>query len=377
MSWHEPDLDGPGTGIAFVSSNIVFYDNPTQGTPLPYKLVNVNGVKVAVTSVLSEFFSDQVLERKAVPQNGAAESQSISVTPAVPALKSVVEKMKAEKPDLMILLSYAKVEESKEFGKQVPDFDVILTTGPEEPLDRAEYVGKTMVIQVGAKGKHVAILGYYPDAKTKIKFEEVDLDKFRFKNNPNMVQLMQDFQDELKELDLSVNEKQIPHPSGATYLGAKKCGECHKKAFAKWSTTKHSRAYESLIKGRPDYEGKWVARDHDVECLACHVTGWDPQVVVPFESGFRSPELTPNLMGQQCENCHGPGSEHVKAELNFKKTLKATDPTLLKWRQKLHLDQTIAQSEKGCYKCHDGDNSPKFLGHFQDYFKQIQHIGKD
>jgi hypothetical protein len=373
MSWHEPEGDGNGTGLAFVSSNIVFYDNPMQGTPLPYRIVNLNGVKVAVTSVLGDFYRDQV-----IPRNSKSEGQSISVAPALLALKAAVEKMKAEKPDLMVLLSYSKVEESKDFAQQIPDFDVVLTGGgPEDPLEKPEYVGHTMVVQVGTKGKHVAILGYYPDAKTKIRFEQLDLDKFRFKNNPNMVQLMQDFQDELKDLDLAANEKQIAHPSGATYLGAKKCGECHKKAFAKWSTTKHSHAFESLTKGRPDYQGKWVDRVHDVECIACHVTGWNPQEVVPYEGGFKSPELTPQLVGQQCENCHGPGSEHVKAELSFKKTLKASDPNLLKWRQKLHMDQTIAKSSEGCYKCHDGDNSPGFRDKYEEYFKQIQHIGKD
>jgi hypothetical protein len=373
MSWHEPDGDAPGNGLAFVSSNIVFFDNPEQGTPLPYRITVVNGIKIGVTSVIGDFYRDQV-----IPRGNDQTGQPISVKPPVPALKAAVEKMKADKPDLMVLLSYGKLEETNEFVKQVPDFDVVLTAGgPEEPLERTEQLGKSMVVQVGGKGKHVAVLGFYPKAAPKIKFELIDLDKFRFKNNTAMVQLMQDFQDELKDADLAVNEKAVATASGATYLGAKKCGECHKKAFAKWSTTKHSHAYESLTKGRPDYEGKWVDRVHDVECIACHVTGWDPQEVVPFESGFRSPELTPHLVGQQCENCHGAGSEHVKAELNFKKTLKATDPTLLKWRQKMHLDQTIAQSATGCYKCHDGDNSPKFAGKFQEYFKQIQHIGKD
>lgn len=375
MSWHEPDGDAPGNGLAFVSANIIFFDNPDQGTPLPYRITEINGVKIGVTSVLGDFYRDQVIVN---PKNQNDAGQPIKVVPPIPALQAVVAKMKAEKPDLMVLLSYGKIEESTQFAKEVPGFDVVLTAGgAEEPVERAELIGKSMLVEVGGKGKHVAVLGYYPDAEQKLKFELIDLDKFRFKNNPDMVHLMQEFQDELQEADLAVKEQAVLHASGASYLGAKKCGECHKKAFAKWSTTKHSHAYESLIKGRPDYPGKWVARNHDVECLACHVTGWDPQEVVPFESGFRSPMLTPHLVGQQCENCHGPGSEHVKAELNFKKTLKATDPTLLKWRQKMHLDQTIAQSHTGCYKCHDGDNSPGFEKKFPEYFKQIQHLGKD
>jgi len=33
----------------------------------------------------------------------------------------------------------------------------------------------------------------------------------------------------------------------------------------------------------------------------------------------------------------------------------------------------MVQKETGCYKCHDGDNSPKFK--FVDYYKQISHKG--
>ncbi|MDB5387222.1 MAG: 5-nucleotidase/2 3-cyclic phosphodiesterase-like esterase [Planctomycetaceae bacterium] len=213
MSWHEPDGDTPGKGLAFVSANIVFFDNPEQGTPLPYRVVEINGVKIGVTSVLGDYYRDQF-----IPKDNNQPGQPITVKPPIPALQAAVAKIKAEKPDLMVLLSYGKVEESREFAKQVPDFDVVLTAGgPEEP-DRTEQLGKSMLVQVGGKGKHVAVLGYYPEATPKIKSEMIDLDKFRFKNNPDMVQLMQDFQDELKDADLAVSEKSVSHASGANYL---------------------------------------------------------------------------------------------------------------------------------------------------------------
>ncbi len=45
-------------------------------------------------------------------------------------------------------------------------------------------------------------------------------------------------------------------------------------------------------------------REFDAECISCHTTGF------PYKSGFVSAEATPFLKGNQCENCHGPGSLH-------------------------------------------------------------------
>ncbi len=366
-------LHSPEKGLAFVSSNIVFFEAPDIGTPVPYKIVDVNGVKVGVMSVLGDFYRDQV-----IPRENKEPNPPITVNDPVTGLTAAIAQMKEkeqQQPDLLVLLSYCKVDDTKALAKKVPGFDIIITAGgPEEPLDKTEQIGKSMLVQVGTKGKHVAIIGYYPDnAKQPLKFELVDLDKARFKNDPAMVKLMQDFQDVLADEKLAETEKGIAHESGAEFTGAAKCGECHTKAYAKWKTTNHARAYDDLKTGPHNYkpEGNWIPRHHDVECLACHVTGWDPRDVVKFDTGFESFEKSKHLAGQQCENCHGPGSEHVKAEELLKKTRKGNDPALAKWRQKMHLDETMAQKETGCYKCHDGDNSPKF--NFADFYKKISH----
>lgn len=363
-------LHSPEKGLAFISSNIVFFESPDLGTPLPFKIAEVNGVKIGVTAVLGDNYRDDV-----IPKENKDPNPPITVSNIATGLGAALKSMKEQQPDLLVLLSYCKVDDTRALAKKIPEFDVIITAGgPEEPLDKTEQIGKSMLVDVGAKGKHVAVIGYYPnDPKQRLKFELVDLDKIRFKNNPAMVKLMEDFQAELADERLAENEKGVAHESGSEFVGAAKCGVCHTKAYAKWKTTDHAKAYDDLKTGPRHYkpDGKWIPRQHDTECLACHVTGWDPKEVIRFESGFESFEKSAHLAGQQCENCHGPGSDHVKTEELLKKSRKGDDPNILKWRQKMHLDTTLAQKDTGCYKCHDGDNSPKF--NFDEFYKRISH----
>ena len=55
--------------------------------------------------------------------------------------------------------------------------------GPEDGKAKPEKIGKTLLLNVGLKGKHVGVVGFYPDAKNaseRIKFELVSLDAERF-----------------------------------------------------------------------------------------------------------------------------------------------------------------------------------------------------
>ena len=101
-------------------------------------------------------------------------------------------------------------------------------------------------------------------------------------------------------------------PSGRKFVGSEKCGECHTKALEIWAKTPHAHATESLIHP-PNSRGD-IPRHFDPECLSCHVTGWEPQKLYPFDSGYLSLAETPHLQHNGCENCHGPGSAHAAAE---------------------------------------------------------------
>ncbi|WP_298868788.1 multiheme c-type cytochrome [uncultured Gimesia sp.] len=358
LQLHNPDPASPDTTPTFLAANILILETPNLGKN-HFKIVNVGGVKIAVTSIIGKSHMEKLTD----------------MTWLEPAkvLPEVIKKMEATKPDLMILLSHSKKEESKSLAEKFPVFDILLTAGGvEDPIGEPEFIGKTMMVDVGHKGKSAGVVGYYPqktaknDPAKRFRFTVIELDKQRFQDTPRMAEQMQFYQDRLKQEDLAAKELPIDHPRGSDFVGAETCGECHTKAYEKWLTTKHAGAYESLITGREDQKGqKIISRIYDAECLSCHVTGWHPQEVIRYKSGFVNKKESPHLLGQQCENCHGPGSKHIEL----------VDMDKLEEAKKV-MRVTLAEAKKNtCYQCHDLDNSPKF--EFDSYWKKIEHPWRD
>jgi hypothetical protein len=158
-----------------------------------------------------------------------------------------------------------------------------------------------------------------------------------------------------------VAQRQRSHPQqleqpGAAFVGASACAECHRTACQVWNNSKHSQAYDALVKyGQPqtsitrDGRQLLIGRQYDPECVICHTTGF------AFKTGFRSEQETPQLRANGCENCHGPASLHVQ----FPK-----DP---KYWQPLHR----TASANLCISCHDSENDPHF--DFSKYWPKIVH----
>ena len=361
-------LHRPDDGLPFVCANVKLYNTDDLGR-LTSRTVEVGGVKIGVTAILGAGY-----KRELLPESSTGESM-IEIANPTDALPAVLETLQSQQPDLLVLLSHAPLEESRGLASKFPQFDLILSAGgPEDPEGKPEQIGRTQLVTVGVKGKSVGVVGYFPDAQQKLRFELVNLDKDRFQAAPEMRARMVAYQDTLRDEKLAETEPALAHPSGAEFVGAEKCGACHKKAFSKWSTTKHAHAFESLSRGRKEQEATWVSRIYDPECLACHVTGWQPQEALRYTSGYQAQQTTPHLLGQQCENCHGPGSRHVEEEEIWQKQKGQLSDELVKWRKAAHLDAQLAK-DKVCYQCHDLDNSPTF--EYDKYWKEVVHPWRD
>jgi len=158
----------------------------------------------------------------------------------------------------------------------------------------------------------------------------------KLQQEPALVGLYKDYQQLVKEHNLVQKYPRFSPPEGLKFVGSDACRSCHQYEYQQWRTTAHAHAYATLEK---------VGSQYDPECVLCHVVGME------YESGFISQEQTAHLKDVGCENCHGPGSEHVK--------------TLGKLK--------TAGPKSTCLNCHTPEKSTEYAGNEAAYLEKIIH----
>jgi hypothetical protein len=335
----------------FVSANVQSVFDEDFGLTHRYRVVERGGKRIGVTQVLGK-------ERGANLQNVDFQFQ-----PPAEALPAVLEKLKAEKCDLLILLANSSIEEARQLAAQFGDFDFVVAAGDSDPpspeMDPIEGT-ETKLLELSHKGMYAGVLGIYDDPKQPLRYQRVPMDG-RFPDSEEMVAMMAAYQEQLKGQGLpGLGLRPNPHPTGRRFVGSESCAECHTDEYDIWKKTPHAHATETLVK-------LTTPRQFDPECLSCHVTGWEPQQIYPFVSGFESIAKSAHLLGNGCENCHGPGADHVAAENG---DVDADDDRLEELRTQVRLTLEDARKQD-CYRCHDLDNSPEF--DFETYWPKMEH----
>lgn len=343
----------------FVSANVVLLDPELMPKT---KVLTVGSRRIGVTTALH-------------PEHyGSGSSDEILVQPLEESLKAAAEELAEKEADFRVLLLYGTVEQAEDVVRRDGSWDVILAAADAgEPGYQPRTIegAQTRILVPGHKGMYVCLIGLFPDDENPVRYGRVAL-THEFSDSPEMMQLLASYQDQLKALGLEgLGLRPISHPSGREFVGSETCGECHTSAYDKWETTPHHHATTSLIEPGERTE---VPRHYDPECLSCHVTGWNPQRYYPYTSGYLSLEETPRMVGNGCENCHGPGSQHVAAEMG---EIDADDDQLTALREQMRLP--LDRARETCLECHDLDNSPDFHkeGAFEEYWEQIEHYGLD
>lgn len=336
--------DGP---TKLLSANIV----PGPGFEAiiqPHVLVEAGPVKLGVTAVVDP----AAIEKLSDPDR---EALIPAVKPADEVLPGILKDLEG-RSDYQVLMVQAPPEEARRLAKAFPGFDVVVATSeaPDPEADpQVVNDGKTMIVNVGRRGKYVGAVGFFDGSAPK--YQRVGLtEKYDGKDG----EVKRIIEDEYRGILKGVGTVEgfprhdyVGGAPGAKFLGAESCKTCHPNTFLKWSATKHAQAFSSLEHDpKPDVI-------YDAECITCHTTGFE------YNSGWRSAELTPNLKGNQCENCHGPGSKHAAA------------PDDMALRNAMKLTSEQADKNRLCSKCHDEDNSPKFV--FETYWPQVIHKGLD
>ncbi|WP_169976760.1 multiheme c-type cytochrome [Tautonia rosea] len=290
--------------------------------------VKVGGLSVGILAVVDprtitalndpeqDFFFQRVLD----------PMESVQV--ALPSLQS--------ETDLQVLMVQGPSDLARTLAEAFPEVEIVVGKSEYEYAPaRPERLhdGTTTLVLVGKKGQQVGVLDLFAATPDRPRYRRVRLDSRYHDIEPIRSLLGEEYLNRLDQNDVVENYPRRPHPSGARFVGAETCKNCHPNTYQKWSTTKHAYAWPAIETGA---RGN---RTMDAECVSCHATGFE------YESGFVNLATTPHLRNQQCENCHGPGSLHI------------TDPMNWEYRSQMVLTREEAEQSL-CIRCHDSDNDP-------------------
>ena len=345
--------------MQFISANIVLFD-PSMLKSV--RIIESGKRKIAVTTAI-----DPAVAGKNI-------SSEITINDPVEELTKVAKQLTNAVCDYRVLLWYGNEVSAAALLMKVPNWDlVVLGNDDGEPTFQPETLpGSTAkIVRVGHKAMNAVLIGLYDD-KSKFQYARVPL-THEFDDSPEMMTQFASYQKHLEALGLEgLGLRPIPHPTSRKFVGSEACGDCHTTAYKIWQQTPHAKATDSLV--HPPNNRANVPRHFDPECLSCHSTGWNAQDFYPYETGYLSLTKTPKLIGNGCENCHGPGAAHAAAETG---DIEADDTKLASLRESMQLP--LAKARDTCMECHDIDNSPDFHkdGAFEKYWSKIEHKGLD
>jgi hypothetical protein len=315
-------------------------------------VVSAGPVKLGITSVTDP----ETLQKLADPDK---ETLLPTVKQPGDVLAAVFAELDA-KSDYQVLMVQGPPDQAKRLAEAYPGFDIVIATSGEitDPINRdGEHLNgdNTILVTVGQKGKKVGVFGFYPNQPKRLSYYLVSLGTNYDGPATAMKDLVQkEYRDTLKNFDVigSFPRRDFVNGApGATFVGAETCKTCHPNTYMKWSTTKHFQAFNALLHDvKPNTQ-------FDAECVSCHTTGFG------YNSGWLSEAKTPYLAGNQCENCHGPGSAHAA---------KPDDAAI---RKTIALTAEKADKNLLCIRCHDEENDTKF--DFMKRWGEIVHKGLD
>ncbi|MGP0069875.1 MAG: multiheme c-type cytochrome [Isosphaeraceae bacterium] len=342
-------LNDLGDTTKVVVANV---EAPDYGTFFrPSLIVPAGPVKLGVTAVIDP----EALKKLNDPDKDVNFPKIQRPDEVLPGVLADLE----PKSDYQVLMVQGPPALARRLAEAYPGFDIVVSTSDYDDVlkHEAEMLNndKTMLVSVGRKGKYVGVFGLYPKETERLRYQVVTLDKKYDGPATAMKKLIEDeFRDTLRVAGVVENYVRTGYARGAPgaiYVGADNCKSCHPNTYMKWSTTKHVHAFEAVEK---DPKPNSI---YDAECITCHTTGFE------YTSGWVSKEKTPYLAGNQCENCHGPGSKHVE------------EPDNVEFRKLMAVTAEQANKNQLCTNCHDGDNSPHF--DFATYYGKIVHKALD
>jgi 2',3'-cyclic-nucleotide 2'-phosphodiesterase (5'-nucleotidase family) len=167
-----------------LASNIKY--KQTKIEPL-YAVQNYQNVRLGITGTIRADLQ-QYLE-PVVSANFQFENQ-------INSLQHVIKKL-SNISDFLILLSHSGIEQDRTIAKQFSDINIIIGGHSQSILAIPEQVGSTSIFQVGESGYRVGVISlWFEDKMFKMMEHNVILLTSEMKNDPNVLQMIQDYHSE-------------------------------------------------------------------------------------------------------------------------------------------------------------------------------------
>ncbi|HTR96789.1 MAG TPA: multiheme c-type cytochrome [Candidatus Acidoferrales bacterium] len=324
------------TQLPLVCANL--WDKETKKTLVaPYVIKKVGSVTVGIFGLTS----DKV-------DLGPARD-SVTVEDPTAAGKRTVDELRKKGATVVVLLSELGKVESEDFVTAVDGIDAVICGRNVPLLQKGRMVKNTVACYGGEQGQYIGQTVITLDAQRKMTTGDNDTYILgpEVGEKPEVLALVKSFEDSFndklrkieKERAAKAEMSRMNGGNGASeqavdhYLGAEFCARCHQAEYDQWKTTKHSKAWQTLVD---------VKKDAMAECIQCHVTGYKQP------GGFQTADDVARLSNVQCENCHGMGTQHEAYPTTARRITAAT-----------------------CEKCHTVSNSPTF--NFAIYEPHILH----
>lgn len=297
--------------LPLISANLV----DEKGAPVfpPYVIRRVNGKSVGIFGVIGD--TSEITEKVDEITKGA-----VSVQDAMAAAQAVVKELKEKKVDYVIALTHQGITRDGVIARRIPGIDLVVGGHDKQKTAEPYRADKTLIVQAGEKGQYQGLL--------RVAIDEAEAGEVQNKlvpygddipDDPAVKSMLVEYNDQLATMYGGENKS-----AGAVVLRLAACESCHSDKIAKWKSSDHAMAYDTLVK---------KSKQYDPNCLKCHTTRYNQ----PGGFDMKSPQL--ELANVQCESCHGSASEH----LNDASKKPAPRPAM-----------------SLCLKCHTVDRCPGF-----------------
>jgi len=316
----------------FVSANLTGKDNALLFKP--YLIKRVGQVNVGIFGIMGDTAQIAALVKK---HSGGA----VLIQDAVEAAANVIRELHG-KTDLIVALTHQNVGRDWVVARRVRGIDVIIGGHDKQKVLEPHIADNTRIVQAGEKGQYLGQMevSVQLDGTKSYHNRLIPLGK-GVADDESIKSMLKDYYRKVAALHGAM--EQGPEVS----LRAASCESCHKREFMHWKASRHAAAYASLVKRE---------RQFDPDCLPCHTTRFEePQ-------GFSIQSHPRDLIGVQCESCHGLIAEHA----GDAKKVSATADCCVK-------GSALKPARQDCLKCHTAERSPSFEKDYPVYLKKVKH----